>query len=421
MSVFTKRVDADIRDINHVYDGTWSVWENSAYNIGNPGAVIRNTSLRFIGVNIPKDSIINSAKISFTYGSTESITGMKILIKGVAEDNTGEFVSSPEDTARTRTKTTASVVWEGTISYSGGVAYDTPDIKTIIQEIVNRSGWVSGNALAIYLYDNGSSYGKYISMDEYSDGLGDSALLTVDYTPAGSPSSSVSPSVSPSSSASPSSSLSPSSSVSASSTPSASPSPSSSMSPSASVSPSSSNSPSISASVSPSSSSSPSLSPSASASPSPVYYGIMVKKQSVNKNVEDITDPKELVFTSSLGVLGLRLLDTIEGTTDANGEINTTKNHSIGYPPITIVKATAYDGNIVLAPITWRSYYTDVVHGDLEVVETFNFKVDGTKIRMLVTAYESDNIQDGYFAYLVGRTYTFNIYYYFNEIVETQF
>jgi hypothetical protein len=220
----------------------------------------------------------------------------------------------------------------------------------------------------------------------------------------GSPSSSQSPSLSPSASASPSSSVSPSS------TPSPSVSPSSSLSPSASVSPSSSVSP----SVSPSSSASSSL----SASPSPADYGIKVKKPSVNKDVEDITDPKELVFTSARGVLGLHTLKTVNGTTDSNGNINTTSDHGIGYPPVTIVTVTTYDGFRVLAPCEWHAFYQNGLGETVEVIERFNFKLDGTKIRIIAHA-ESYNHDTFTTTNLASRAYAFKVYHYFNEIIET--
>lgn len=213
-----------------------------------------------------------------------------------------------------------------------------------------------------------------------------------------SPSSSVSPSVSPSSSTSPSGTPSPS------------------VSPSSSLSPSASNSPS--ASVSPSSSVSLSLSPSSSASPSPSDYGIVVKKQSVNKDVEDITDPKELVFTSGKGVLGIHSNDTVSGTTDASGNINTTKNHGIGYTPIVLITTTAYDGNRVVFPAEWHSYYLNGSHELIEVTERFNAKIDGTKIRIVIHAeyYNHDLLSGGD---LASRNYDCEVYYMFNELIET--
>src|SRR3990167_10768341 len=134
MSVFTKRIDADIRDTDHTFDkdtSTWSIDASSAWNVGNPGFVLRNIGLRFISVNISKNSTINSAKITFVAFDTKSVS-LVSRIQGIAQDNTGEFVLSPEDSARTRTKTTAVVSWNATVSETTGNTFDSPDIKTIV-------------------------------------------------------------------------------------------------------------------------------------------------------------------------------------------------------------------------------------------------------------------------------------------------
>lgn len=178
MSIFTKRIDANIRDIG--YDGS-SELLSSAITLGNPGAVVRSVSLRFTGVTIPNGATINSAKITFTGSAVRSSQTINMKLYGVDEDNTAEFVVSPADTARTRTHTTATVDWDATISTTNGSTHDTADITSIIQEIVDRGGWSSGNAIGIYVGDDGTSSGNYISIYEYNTDSTKAALLTIDY------------------------------------------------------------------------------------------------------------------------------------------------------------------------------------------------------------------------------------------------
>lgn len=144
-------------------------------------------------------------------------------------------------------------------------------------------------------------------------------------------------------------------------------------------------------------------------------------------DVEDITDIKDLVFTSARGVLGLHTLSQVQGTTDASGNIDVTSNHSIGYTPIAIVTFTSFStsgfpasilyGTRVVAPAEWHSFYTQ--SGELiEVTETVNYKLDGTKIRITVHA-ESYNHDTFATTNIASRLYNFKVYYYFNELVET--
>lgn len=191
---------------------------------------VRNASMRFIGVTVPQGATITSAKITFTRNSGTSNTYyLKYKFVGVAEDNTGEFATSPVDDGRTRNKTSAIVTWDKTLNPGSiGDLIDSPDLSTIIQEIVNRGGWSSGNAIGIYLYDYNTSVSNFLDIKYYSSYPNDTPLLTITYnvgSPSVSPSASVSPSISPSASTSPSASASSSISSSASSSPSPSPMP----------------------------------------------------------------------------------------------------------------------------------------------------------------------------------------------------
>ena len=304
MATFTKRIDADIRDLDHtLYEGSWSVNVSSAYNIGNPGSVTRNVGLRFTGVNIPQGSEITSAKITFLaphFLYDDQNCNNRII--GVDEDNTAEFVASPENSARTRTHTTAYVNW-GNVDEIEDSTFDTPDLKTIVQEIVDRGGWSSGNAMAFYLYDNGSSSGNYIQAEEYSSGSTKSALLTIEYVEAGSPSPSPTPSSSPS------------------------------LSPSLSPSSSQSNTPSPSSSISP--------------SPSPIepFFGMKIAKPGIN--VLTTQEPFNLKFSSDYGTLKYFDKQTASITIDADaGDIagTGTITHDLGYYPYVEVFVNVYIG-----------------------------------------------------------------------------
>ena len=121
-------------------------------------------------------------------------------------------------------------------------------------------------------------------------------------------------------------------------------------------------------------------------------YGIKVTKPGYDVKTE--TDIKNMIFTSARGVLGLRRVREYTSTTDANGNIELTVYHNFGYVPIVIVKVETYDGKeVTINPTEWHSYYEDVVHGELEVTERFDFELTATTFTMKVYASESDNIQ----------------------------
>lgn len=106
----------------------------------------RNGLVRFRNVTIPKDSAIQSAYIRvYVPGLTYDDPFLYIYANDV--DNAADLVAEEEVTDRVRT--TAEVPW--TEDSIGGDWANSPDITDVIQEIVSRGGWVSGNALAVLL------------------------------------------------------------------------------------------------------------------------------------------------------------------------------------------------------------------------------------------------------------------------------
>jgi len=131
--------------------------------------------IRFQGIGIPKGSTITNAYIAFT--ADESHSGATSLtIEGQDVDDPSTFSTSDYDISN-RTGTSASVGWNDIAAWSTGEEYQTPDLSTIVQEIVNRDNWGSGNAMVFIV----SGYGKRV-VDSYDGSASMAALLHVEYT-----------------------------------------------------------------------------------------------------------------------------------------------------------------------------------------------------------------------------------------------
>jgi len=131
---------------------------------------------RFTSVTIPQGATIDSATLTLTVASTSN-DNPNLSIAGQAIDNAPTFATSSNNIT-TRTKTTASVSWNGTDIGTG--AKDSPDIKSVIQEIINRPGWASGNSLALLV--RGTTTSNF-TVRAYDFGSAFPAL-TIDYTAA---------------------------------------------------------------------------------------------------------------------------------------------------------------------------------------------------------------------------------------------
>jgi len=111
--------------------------------------------IRFQNVSIPQGATIHSAYLEFTanvYGDTAT----SLTVEGEDIDDAAPF-SAVADNLKDRTGTTETVTWNIATStpWSAGSSYQTPDLTDIVQEIVGRGGWASGNSMVFRLSGTG--------------------------------------------------------------------------------------------------------------------------------------------------------------------------------------------------------------------------------------------------------------------------
>jgi hypothetical protein len=108
----------------------------------------QEVGMRFQNVEVPVGATIVSAYIEFVADASSGGDGASALtIYGQAADNPDTFAETDENITG-RTKTTASAAWNpGT--WTSGETYQTSDLTTIVQEIVNRGGWIISNAMVL--------------------------------------------------------------------------------------------------------------------------------------------------------------------------------------------------------------------------------------------------------------------------------
>ena len=138
----------------------------------------QRVGMRWTAVTIPNGATISGAYIQFEAKETQS-EATDLLIQGIAADNPTTFTSTNGNVS-TRPRTTASATWQPvpwTLIGEAGANQRTPDLSAVIQEIVNRPGWASGNALAIIVTGTGHRTAR--AWDSKPAGA---ALLHVEYS-----------------------------------------------------------------------------------------------------------------------------------------------------------------------------------------------------------------------------------------------
>jgi hypothetical protein len=148
----------DAEQINEEIDGL----EDDDLDFGWEGtegdANVVMTGLRFQDLAIPVGATIDSAwLVLYAHEGKSTADVANITILGEDADSAATFTEDSLITARPATD--ASVSWIVEDNWIIYFPYRTPDVKAIIQEIVDRDGWKSGNALSLVLKgeDQGAS------------------------------------------------------------------------------------------------------------------------------------------------------------------------------------------------------------------------------------------------------------------------
>lgn len=104
--------------------------------------------VRFQDINVPNGATIVSADIEFRIRSTGS-SAADLRVYGELSPNPLTFSSTNNDIwSRPRT---SAVDWNSVPAPAVGAALKTPDLTSIVQQIVNQGSWAPGNAMAFVI------------------------------------------------------------------------------------------------------------------------------------------------------------------------------------------------------------------------------------------------------------------------------
>jgi hypothetical protein len=139
----------------------------------------RAVGLRFQNINVPRGAHITRAYIEFVAHNEGAATlsgPCRMVIRGEAGDDAQAFYgTNGEITARTQT--TQEVVWDPVPAWDLDQKYQTPDLSPIVQEIIGRAGWISGNSMVFIMPHDAGQRIAY----SYDTDSAKAALLRIEY------------------------------------------------------------------------------------------------------------------------------------------------------------------------------------------------------------------------------------------------
>jgi hypothetical protein len=134
--------------------------------------------LRFNNVVIPRGATITGARLEFYTTQSQRIT-LNALIKPESADNSATFTSGSKPSQRTLSS--VSIPHSSDVQWYANTWNVFQDVSSLVQTIVNRSGWNSGNSLALVIKGTGSAYGRKF-FTSYEGNPAQAARLVITYS-----------------------------------------------------------------------------------------------------------------------------------------------------------------------------------------------------------------------------------------------
>lgn len=146
-----RQVSASTDDVNQ--NGTTYNATSSTVWLGNYTGT-SYTGLRFSNLSIPQGATITGAYLE-VYSTQNQSSQISFLTRADNVANSATF--STNNRPSQRVLTSASVPYSSTASWSSNTWYQLNDISPVVQEIVSRQDWNSGNSISIIMQGTGSN------------------------------------------------------------------------------------------------------------------------------------------------------------------------------------------------------------------------------------------------------------------------
>ena len=150
-------VDGDHGDVEQrLVDGSVDVNGNTL-NLGRDGSSTQAVGLRYAGINIARGATILEARLEFVAVSTdENVAEFEIRIEDAADS---EAFDDSNNGVSGRSYHSGGVAWDPEEWYEE-TQYESPDIKDLVQSVISRDDWCTGNAMTFSVSDVSGNTGE---------------------------------------------------------------------------------------------------------------------------------------------------------------------------------------------------------------------------------------------------------------------
>jgi type IV pilus assembly protein PilY1 len=149
--VSSQRNNAEERSDGYQSTGTELTFRNSSN---------KHIAVRFQNIALPQGASIIDAYLEFTAYQSSQNSFASFNIAGVDQDDPSNFRRYKKYLLRDKPKTTA-VAWSGIPRWYRNYTYQSPPVTSIVEQIVGRAGWTSGNDMMFVFSDFVGVRGAY--------------------------------------------------------------------------------------------------------------------------------------------------------------------------------------------------------------------------------------------------------------------
>jgi len=155
MSTLEVQVQQGTDDAYRSLGGDLWVLAATSNRIGNiTGTAQYGSGMRFASITIPPTSTITAAYLKLIAYRDDSVNYCKCRITAEDVDNAPTFADDKVAfDARYVNSIAPQVAWNDLPAWTQETQYQSPDFSSIIQQVIDRPGWQSGNAIVIFWQD----------------------------------------------------------------------------------------------------------------------------------------------------------------------------------------------------------------------------------------------------------------------------
>ncbi len=187
--VINRAVTAESDDAEEAIGGAVDLASSDLELVVDGGAA-QTVGMRFTGLAIPAGSTVTNAWVQFVVDEATT-AATSLVIRAQAADSAATFTSASTNIS-SRPRTSAFATWDPapwTTVGAAGPDQRTPNLAPVLQEVVNRPGWASNNAIAVIITGSGRR-----TADSFKGGL--PPILHVEVSTGTGPPTNVAPTVS---------------------------------------------------------------------------------------------------------------------------------------------------------------------------------------------------------------------------------